>query len=130
MPAVTKVIYKPDTQSTEEYTIIINPESFKKWKAGDAIAFTAITTLTLFFSTIPLADVVDSFKVFVSAQGAQGLLGQPSKQQLDNVFGTHKDTEVVEFILKNGKEQAAELASNETFITNPSRGSGNNADSR
>jgi len=32
------------------------------------------------------------------------LLQKASQQQLDTVFGTHKDVEVVEFILKNGKE--------------------------
>jgi len=113
MAPLTKIIYKPDTQSTDEYTIIVNPEEYKKWKAGD--------------TTIPLADVVDSFKIFHSAQGAQGLLGAPSKQQLDTVFGTHKDTEVVEFMLKNGKDQAADAITS-TGTLNVSRGS--NQDSR
>ncbi|KAJ2924609.1 hypothetical protein H1R20_g12480, partial [Candolleomyces eurysporus] len=44
MRSVTKVIYKPDSQSTEEYTVIVDPS--EKWKAGD--------------TTIPLTEVVDS----------------------------------------------------------------------
>ena len=27
MAPLTKIIYKPDTQSTDEYTIIVNPEA-------------------------------------------------------------------------------------------------------
>ncbi|KAF8969407.1 DUF1960-domain-containing protein [Flammula alnicola] len=113
-PSLTKVIYKPDTQSTDEFMIIVNPEEFKKWRDGD--------------TTIPLAEVVDSFQVFHSGQGSQGLLRQPSKQQLDTVFGTHKDVDVVEFILKNGKEQAGEGITN-TGSLNPAHGS-NTVDTR
>lgn len=50
--------------------------------------------------------MVDSFQVFFSNQGAQGILGTPSKQQLENVFGSSKDVDVIERILKQGQEQA------------------------
>ncbi|RXW23143.1 hypothetical protein EST38_g2698 [Candolleomyces aberdarensis] len=96
MRSVTKVIYKPDSQSTEEYTVIVDPS--EKWKAGD--------------TTIPLTEVVDSFNVYHSAQGSQGLLNTPSNQQLDTVFGTHKDIDVVTKILKDGREQRGELDDN------------------
>ena len=92
--SLTKVIYKPDVNSTSEYVVIVNPEEYKKWKDGD--------------TSIPLAEVVDSFSVFWSTQGHQGHLGQPSKQQLDTDFGTHKDDEVVKHILEKGKSQAGE----------------------
>ncbi|KAF9057912.1 ribosome maturation protein [Panaeolus papilionaceus] len=91
---VTKVIYKPDNQSTHEYSVIVDPVEFKKWKAGD--------------TTIPLVNVVESFQIYHSTQGSQGLQHTPSKQQLDTDFGSHKDTEVVEIILKNGKDQPAD----------------------
>lgn len=90
--ALTKVVYKPDSQSTDEFTVIVNPAEFKKWKEGD--------------TTIALTEVVDSFQVFFSNQGAQGILGTPSKQQLENVFGSSKDVDVIERILKQGQEQA------------------------
>ncbi|KAJ2932327.1 hypothetical protein H1R20_g4734, partial [Candolleomyces eurysporus] len=98
MRSVTKVIYKPDSQSTEEYTVIVDPSEFQKWKAGD--------------TTIPLTEVVDSFNIYHSAQGSQGLLNTPSNQQLDTVFGTHKDIDVVTKILKEGREQRGEMDEN------------------
>jgi len=109
---LTKVLYKPDTQSTDEYTVIVNPVEYRKWKSGD--------------TTIPLAEVVDSFTVFHSSQGSQGLLGRPSKQQLDYTFGTSKDVDVVEILLKKGKEQASEgfHSGGGTFSMNATRGSG------
>ncbi|KAL4076213.1 DUF1960-domain-containing protein [Scleroderma citrinum] len=88
---VTKVVYKPDSQSTDEFIAIINPAEFKRWKNGD--------------TSIPLAEVVDTFDVFFSNQGAQGILGRPSRQQLENVFGTSKDVDVIMTVLQKGKEQ-------------------------
>ncbi|KAJ7167497.1 DUF1960-domain-containing protein [Mycena filopes] len=105
MAPTSKVIYKPDTQSTEEYTVIVNSEEYKKWKDG------------------ALALVVDSFDVFVSSQGAQGHLGKASKQQLETVFGTSKDVDCVEKVLKEGREQAIEGVSGSGYTgSNPSRG--------
>ncbi|KAH7887521.1 ribosome maturation protein [Phlebopus sp. FC_14] len=106
---VTKVVYKPDSQSTDEFIAIVNPVEYKKWKAGG--------------DTIPLTEVVDSFEVFHSGQGAQGYLGRPSKQQLDNVFGTSKDVDVITILLQRGKEQAGDGFTSGTFGTNASRGS-------
>ncbi|KAJ7044640.1 ribosome maturation protein [Mycena alexandri] len=105
MVNTSKVIYKPDSQSTEEYTVIVNSDEFKKWKDG------------------ALALVVESFDVFVSTQGAQGHLGKASNQQLDTVFGTTKDVDVVTKILKEGREQATDGVSGSNYTgSNPSRG--------
>ncbi|KAJ3864952.1 ribosome maturation protein [Lentinula novae-zelandiae] len=107
---LTKVVYKPDPQKSEEYIIIVNPTDYKKWSEGD--------------TSIPLAEVVDSFHVFYSTSGNQGLLGQASKQQLENDFGSSKDVDVVEIILKKGRDQPGDAISSQTFITNAARGSG------
>ena len=108
--SLSKVVYKPDTQSTNEYIVIVNSDEFKKWKDGD--------------TSIPLAEVVDSFGVFHSGQGSQGLLGQVSNQELDSVFGTHKDVDVVEKILKEGRFQSGEgIKSAGWGATNDSKGS-------
>jgi len=109
---VTKVVYKPDTQSTDEYIIVVNPTEYKKWKSGD--------------TTIPLADVVDSFEIFHSCQGSQGYLGRPSKQQLETTFGKSKDIDVVKTMLEKGKEQSGEgfHSGHGTFSMNATRGSG------
>ncbi|KAG6832163.1 hypothetical protein H0H92_004894 [Tricholoma furcatifolium] len=37
--ALTKVIYKPDHTSNNEYTVVVNPEEYKKWKAGGRQGF-------------------------------------------------------------------------------------------
>ncbi|KAH7930649.1 DUF1960-domain-containing protein [Leucogyrophana mollusca] len=92
--SITKVVYKPDSQSTDEYIAIVDPVEYKKWKAGG--------------KTIPLANVVDTFEVFHSGQGAQGILGRPSKQQLDTIFGSTKDVDVITIILQKGTAQAGE----------------------
>ncbi|KIY74006.1 DUF1960-domain-containing protein [Cylindrobasidium torrendii FP15055 ss-10] len=109
--SLSKVTYKPDSQSTEEYIVLVDTEEFKKWKEGGI--------------SIPLASVVDSFQVLYSATGAQGILGTASKQQLDTTFGTTKDVEVVEKILKDGKHQSTEGVKSGGFgTTNVARGSG------
>ncbi|WFD35127.1 hypothetical protein MCUN1_001976 [Malassezia cuniculi] len=86
---VNKVVYKPDSQQTDEFIVLVHSELYDKWSKGDR--------------TIPLADVVDSFEVFHCATGTQGILGKASNQQLDNVFGTHKDVDVVTQILEKGQ---------------------------
>ncbi|KAG7097307.1 hypothetical protein E1B28_004669 [Marasmius oreades] len=108
MRTLTKVIYKPDPKSTEEYTIIVNHEDYNKWKEGD--------------TTIPISSVVDSFAVFQSGQGSQGNLGQVSKQQLENTFGTSKDVDVVQIILQKGTSQPGSI-SEKTFQGNTTKGS-------
>ncbi|PSR93788.1 hypothetical protein PHLCEN_2v4683 [Hermanssonia centrifuga] len=97
--ALTKVIYKPSTQSSEEFTVIVNLEEYKKWKEG-------------------------AFDVFHSTQGAQGILGKASNQQLDNIFGTHKDVDVVQQLLQKGTPQQSDgIRSSDFGGTNISIGS-------
>jgi len=83
-----KVVYKPDTMSTEEYILIVDPEEYNAYKAGD--------------TSIPLTRVVDSFAIFYTEQGNQGHLGKASKQQLDTVFGTTKEDEAVKKLIELG----------------------------
>lgn len=42
---LSEVVYKPDSQSTDEFIVIVNPDSYQSWRSGNR--------------TIPLADVVD-----------------------------------------------------------------------
>ncbi|KAI0727332.1 DUF1960-domain-containing protein [Fomitopsis betulina] len=108
---LTKVVYQPDTTLTNEYVVLVNPDEYRKWKEGG--------------TTIPLVEVVDSFQVLWSNQGNQGKLSTPSRQQLENDFGTHVDTDVVQHILEKGKEQTGKSFSAGTGIaaTNQSKGS-------
>jgi Shwachman-Bodian-Diamond syndrome (SBDS) protein len=67
---------------------------------------------------------ITAFEILSSNQGPQGLLGRPSKQELDNVFGTHADVDVIQQILEKGKEEASEsIASGKGGSTNSTRGS-------
>ncbi|GAA5836007.1 hypothetical protein JCM3766R1_005126 [Sporobolomyces carnicolor] len=85
-----KVVYKPDSMSTEEYIVILQDADLaNKWIAGDR--------------TIPLVDIVDSFDVFTTGQGAQGILERPSKQVLDTVFGSTNQNDIVETVLEKGR---------------------------
>ncbi|PPQ70439.1 hypothetical protein CVT26_013933 [Gymnopilus dilepis] len=95
---LTKLVYKPDSKSTDEYMIIVNPDSYKKWKEG-------------------------AFQVFHTQQGSQGILHHPSNQQLDNVFGTHKDVDVVKFLLDNAKELPGTFHEDKIATKNAVRGS-------
>ena len=76
---------------------------------GQVSLFFATAGIVLIFTdrTIPLTEVVDAFEVFHTGQGAQGLMGKTSKQQLENAFGTSKDDIVVEKILTEGELQSA-----------------------
>ncbi|KAG8740278.1 hypothetical protein FRC10_004533 [Ceratobasidium sp. 414] len=96
---ITIVIYKPSTQSTEEFVIIVDPAEYKKYKDG-------------------------AFDVFHSSTGHTGKLGKASKQQLDSTFGTTRDDEVVKLILEKGAAKtSASFASNFGDV-NLARGSG------
>jgi len=106
--ATTKLIYKPDSQKTDEYILFVNPEEYKKYADGD--------------TSIPIVDVVSSYDVFFSTQGNQGKLGKASKQQLENVFNTSNDTSVAEFMIKNGVMQHADRIGDSTANKNQSRG--------
>ncbi|WFD31937.1 hypothetical protein MSPP1_002979 [Malassezia sp. CBS 17886] len=92
---VVKVNYKPDPMATDEYSVIINPDEYEKWRNGDR--------------TIPLADVVDLFNIFHTDQGNQGLLRRASKQQLEAVFGTQNEDEAIEKLLQIGYVQPGQL---------------------
>lgn len=108
--SATKVVYKPDPNASDVFLVLVNPVEYKKWKGGDR--------------TIPLVEVVDSFEIFSSNQGPQGLLCRPSKQQLDTVFNTHVDDDVIQQILDKGKVEASEnLASEKWGSKNDSKGS-------
>nr|ABU41922.1 hypothetical protein [Dactylellina haptotyla] len=89
-PSYTKAVYKPDSQSTDEFIIIIEDADLaQKWIAGDR--------------TIPLVEIVDSFDVFHTGQGSQGILERPSKQVLDTVFSSTNEQDIVQIVLEKGR---------------------------
>ncbi|CAG8490729.1 6208_t:CDS:2 [Paraglomus brasilianum] len=83
----TRIIYKPQG-SRDEYFVYAYPEEVKKWRKD---------------KSIPLTDVVQSFDIFeIFGGGNDGIAGRPSKQRLENTFGTSKNMDVLEIILEDG----------------------------
>ncbi|KZT33469.1 DUF1960-domain-containing protein [Sistotremastrum suecicum HHB10207 ss-3] len=117
MAQIHKVVYKPDTQSTDEYIVFVNQAEYKKWKDGGKLSCSSS-------SSIPLALIVDAFDIFHSGQGAQGHLGRISKQTLETVFGTKHEDEAVKVVLEKGTIQASEgVQKSGTSSKNDSHGS-------
>ena len=86
-----KIHYK-GTKTDEDFIVFLDSEEdLKKWKAD---------------KSIPLAQVVGLFKVFVTHKhGAQGEFDEASKGQLEDEFGTKVDDEVIKVILEKGEPQ-------------------------
>ncbi|KAG9040089.1 hypothetical protein FRB95_000018 [Tulasnella sp. JGI-2019a] len=129
---VSKVIYKPDSQSTDEYMVVVDSAEYKKWKDGDTSIPLALVVGCKIFRTSPNStNLLDdtlyylAFDIFHSGQGAQGQMGKVSKQMLDTVFGTSKDDEAVKILLERGTYQEGASLSKNTGDTNMGRGSGN-----
>ncbi|RMZ89479.1 hypothetical protein DV736_g3291, partial [Chaetothyriales sp. CBS 134916] len=89
---VSKVHYQG---KTEDFIVFIeSPEQLEAWKKD---------------SSIPLAQVVDSFKIMVTHKhGAQGRLDGASKATVENEFGTGNEDEVIKEILTKGTVQTSE----------------------
>ncbi|RVX68228.1 hypothetical protein B0A52_08737 [Exophiala mesophila] len=102
---VTKVFYKG---STDDFIVFVeSAEGLEAWKSD---------------KSIPLVQVVDSFKVLVSHKhGAQGELDTASKATLENEFGTSNEDEVVKKILEEGQLQTS-TQSQRTGVRNETMG--------
>ncbi|RPB04513.1 DUF1960-domain-containing protein [Choiromyces venosus 120613-1] len=102
----TKVVYKG---KNEDFIVFIDSiENLNKWKKD---------------TSIPLVDVVDSFKVFCTHKhGAQGILDEAGAGLLEDEFGTKKEDEVVKKILQGGSSQRG-VAEERQGDRNPSDGS-------
>ncbi|TGO84910.1 hypothetical protein BPOR_0452g00090 [Botrytis porri] len=87
----TKIHYK-GTKTDEDFIVFVDSEEdLKKWK-GD--------------KSIPLAQVVGLFKVFVTHKhGAQGSHDEASESQLVNEFDTKVEDDIIKTILEKGEAQ-------------------------
>ncbi|CAJ0642133.1 15879_t:CDS:2 [Entrophospora sp. SA101] len=101
----TKIIFKSN-DSHEEFFVFGNPDLVLKWRKDQ---------------TIPLVDVVQSFDVYETVNGGnQGIAGRPSKQRLENTFGTSDTTQVITHILQHGNVHN----SHKSTAINETRGKG------
>merc|ERR1712072_1501198 len=74
------------------------------WKPDPTDTLEFITVIDDVDATIPLVEIVDTFEVFTTNVGGnQGLLERPSKQQLDSIFGTHKDDDIMVTMIQKGE---------------------------
>ncbi|GBB90248.1 hypothetical protein RclHR1_17120007 [Rhizophagus clarus] len=104
-----RVIYKPKN-SREEYFVFAYPDEVLRWRKD---------------KSIPLTEVVQTFEVYESSNGSEGFAGRPSKQTLENVFSTSKDTDVINYILENGTFHNQRRGNIKEYnATNVSRGKG------
>ncbi|KAK9246213.1 ribosome maturation protein [Lipomyces tetrasporus] len=89
MSQVAKVFYRGEN---DEFMVVIqSPEEYRRYKKDPSI---------------PLVDVVDSFKVFVTRKsGTQGIIDEASRAMLENEFGTRKPDQAIEKILRDGEFQ-------------------------
>lgn len=97
----SKVHYKGNT---DDYIVFVeSPEDLQKWKKD---------------KSIPLVQVVDSFKILVSHKhGAQGELDTASKSSLENEFGTANEDDIVKKILEEGQLQTSSVSAQQSFTT-------------
>ncbi|CAX43971.1 protein involved in RNA metabolism, putative [Candida dubliniensis CD36] len=58
-------------------------------------------------STIPIIDLVSIFKVFINRQrGAEGILDEAAKSDLENEFKTSNADQVIKIILEKGEDKS------------------------
>ncbi|EAW16574.1 SBDS family protein [Aspergillus fischeri NRRL 181] len=85
----SKVFYKGN--SDDFIVFVDDPAALKNWKND---------------RSIPLSDVVNGFKIFVTHRhGSQGVLDGASNASLDNEFGTHNIDDCIVKILERGTFQ-------------------------
>ncbi|KAL1977335.1 hypothetical protein VTN31DRAFT_194 [Thermomyces dupontii] len=86
----TKMVYRGNA---DDFVIFVNDiASVHNWRRN---------------RSIPLAEVVSGWKVFVTHKhGAQGVLDGASKGMLESEFGTSRDEDVVTQILEKGELQS------------------------
>ncbi|KAI9848324.1 MAG: hypothetical protein M1837_000588 [Sclerophora amabilis] len=88
----TKVHFKGDTG---DYIVFVESvQALQDWKKDPGLGLTSVAA--------------GHWTIFKTKQGAQGLLGEASKADLENDFGTKVDTEAVEQILRKGDVQETE----------------------
>ncbi|RIB10441.1 ribosome maturation protein, partial [Gigaspora rosea] len=83
-----RVIFK-SKNTRDEFFVFANPDLVYQWRKD---------------KTIPLVDVVQNFEVYETYNGGnEGIAGHPSKQKLENCFGTSDYGEVIQQIIQEGR---------------------------
>lgn len=91
---LSELIYTPhDTLTSDErphtFVLMVDPEMYAKQKKD---------------KSIPLAEVVGSFQVLkYELPGRSGKMVKPSRREVEDVFGTTNEDNLVSFMLEKGK---------------------------
>lgn len=98
----TRVHYKGE--SADFIVFVESAEQVNKWRSD---------------KSIPLAQVVNSFHIFNTQQGSQGMLGQASAGTVENEFNTKVTEDAIAVILSKGdiKEMKSREREGNTNIT-------------
>ena len=97
---LAKLVFTPhDKQTSTEhphtYVLLVNEDAYKDYQKD---------------SSIPLAQVVDTFNVFkYENPGTSGTLERPSKRELEEAFGLSENDEIVRYLLENGRPHGTDL---------------------
>lgn len=89
-----QVVYTPNDVATSgennpTMVLMVDTNAYQQWRADK--------------SSIAIANVVDSFEVLKYDSGRTGLLNKPSKAELQTMFNTTKQDQIVEFIMEHGE---------------------------
>lgn len=84
MPTLSKLVYSPHENPTT-FVLMVDEEAYRKHKKD---------------KSVPIAEVVDDFRIF---KQNSGLLEQPSKREIEEVFGTTDEYKVCEIMLEKGR---------------------------
>ncbi|KAK9371061.1 ribosome maturation protein [Lipomyces kononenkoae] len=85
---VPKVFYRG--KSHEFMVVVQSPQEYRRYKKDPSV---------------PLVDVLNSFKVFVTRAGTQGIIDEASRSMLENEFGTKDQNEIIQKVLRDGDFQ-------------------------
>ncbi|CAG8619689.1 3321_t:CDS:2, partial [Dentiscutata heterogama] len=111
----SRVLFKPKN-SREEFFVYADPDMVQQWRKD---------------KTVPLVNVVQCFEIFETYNGGKdGIVGHPSKQKLENAFGTSDNQEVIQQIIQEGvihnahKGHERPTLKDQKAVMNESRGRG------
>ncbi|TPX37818.1 hypothetical protein SeMB42_g04388 [Synchytrium endobioticum] len=84
----TRVTYQDKHEGPHDFVLYAENGMVNKWRTD---------------RTIPLVDVLQSFDIFITERGAQGVLSRASKADLHAQFGTEIAEDVIKTILEKGE---------------------------
>ncbi|KAG0350243.1 hypothetical protein BC939DRAFT_446435 [Gamsiella multidivaricata] len=110
-----RIVYKAPNnpgQKMPDVFIVTEPGMAVKYRAQKAPIGYSKKSNDENQSSLALVDVVQSFDIFQTAtgKGFEGPVARPAKSDLDAIFGTENEQEIIEKIILEGELQGARTA--------------------